>query len=76
MQNFLHELHCYHNGSTIVIKFWIRDRLVKLAILVSTLLAVDLKLLLFKFSHKLFAVHLFSLELEILLACLVLLAYT
>ena len=54
----------------------IRDALVKLAILVSPFLGVDLKLLSFQFLQKFTAVHLFSLKLAIFLTCLVLLAYT
>ena len=54
----------------------IRNTLVKLAFLESILLAVGLKLLFVQFLHKFFAVHLFSLKLEIFLTCLVLMAYT
>ena len=79
MQNSLHNLHCYHFSFNVVLSSRttrIRHTLVKLAFLVSTILAVDLSLRLAKFLQILFAVHLFSLKRQIFLTCLVLMAYT
>ena len=74
VQHSLRKLDCYHLALTIGMR--IRDRLVKLAFLVSTFLAVDLKHLLFKFFQILLSAHFFSLKLEIFFICLVLVAYT